>query len=318
MRCPGCQHENRPQATFCEACGTPLGANANGPPGPSYAEITNALSEALERETATSEILRVIASSPTDLQPVMDTVLQNAARVCDATDSHLCLFEGDSLRIVANHGERQSLSVAVGTLISSTPVSVAGRAICERRTIHIEDLEALPETEYPETRARIRRAQARSRTNLVVPLLREGAPLGAIVIRREVAQPFSATQVALLETFAAQAVIAIENVRLFTELQKKRALAEAHANVTEALQQQTATADILKVISSSPPNVQPVFEAIAESAARLTHALFGGTFLVADGMLSLAATHTPDDVADAFRRSYPIPLDANTLAPSRP
>ncbi len=245
------------------------------------------LTEALEQQTATAEILRVISSSPTNLQPVMDTVSANAARVCGATDSHICLLEGEGLRIVALHGEHRGRGVAVGTTISATPASVAGRAVCERRTIHIDDLDALPETEYPETRARVRRDQWPSATILVVPLLREAAPLGAIVIRREVVEPFSARQIALLETFANQAVIAIENVRLFTELEAR------NRELTEALEQQTATAEILRVISSSPTDLQPVFDAIAESAARVRGAIDSLIFRLDGDVLRLVARQGP-------------------------
>ena len=260
------------------------------------------LTESLEQQTATAEILRVISSSPTDLQPVMDTVAENAARVCGATDSHICLLEGDGLRIVANHGEHSPLSVAVGTRISATPASVAGRAVCERRTIHIDDFEALPESAYPETRERVRRGRSRAATTLVVPLLREGAPLGAIVIRRDVVQPFSARQIALLETFAAQAVIAIENVRLFTELEAR------NRQLTEALEQQTATAEILRVISRSQTDVQPVFDAIVRSAARLCDGVFSGLFRFDGELIHHVSGYNYTPEALEFTRShYPTP-----------
>ena len=274
------------------------------------------LTEALEQQTATAEILRVISSSPTDLQPVMDTVAENAARVCGATDSLIFRLDGDVLRWWPGTGHCRA-ALRVGDTIAATRDTVAGRAVRERRTIHVEDLQALPGdgvSGNAGTRARERSCAVGTGRCWRRRFCARAMPLGAIVIRRAEVQPFSARQIALLETFAHQAVIAIENVRLFTELQEKnRALAEAHAHVTEALEQQTATADILKVISGSPTAVQPVFEAIAESAARLTNALFGGTFLVSDGMLHLAAIHTPGDV-DAFKRLYPITLDSNSLA----
>jgi GAF domain-containing protein len=261
------------------------------------------LTEALEQQTATAEILRVISSSPTALQPVLDAVAESAARVCGATDSHICLLEGDGLRIAATHGEHWSPSVAVGTLITATPASVAGRAVCERRTLHIDDLDALPETEYSETRARIRRAHSRAGTTLVVPLLREGAPLGAIVIRREVVQPFSVRQIALLETFADQAVIAIENVRLFTELEAR------NRELTEALEQQTATSEILRVISRSQTDVQPVFDAIVRSAARLCDGVFGGLYRFDGELIHLVAAHNlSPDALEAARQIFPAPL----------
>jgi hypothetical protein len=104
MQCPRCQHENRPQAKFCEECGIPLTANPSGPPAPSYAEITSALSEALEQQTATAEILRVISSAPADVQPVLDAVAKNAGRLCETDNVLVYLVEGPVMRLVAGHG----------------------------------------------------------------------------------------------------------------------------------------------------------------------------------------------------------------------
>jgi two-component system, NtrC family, sensor kinase len=223
--------------------------------------LFNETKEALEQQTATSEILRVISQSPTDLQPVMDAVADNAARICGASDAHIRRIEGDTLRLVARFG-----SIPIG-LPDVYPISreyPAGRAVIERRTIHIDDILPLIETEYPALRGTTRR------TFLATPLMREGVPIGVILIRRTTVQPFTDKQISLLKTFADQAVIAIENVRLFTELQEKnRALTEAHGQVTETLEQQTATSEILRVISSSPTDVEPVFETIARSTVHL-------------------------------------------------
>jgi two-component system NtrC family sensor kinase len=180
-----------------------------------HAQVT----ESLEQQTATSEILRVISSSPTHLQPVMNVVAESAARVCGAIDSSIFRLDGDALRLVALHGALPS-PLDVGETISVTRDTVSGRAVSERRTIHVEDMWALPETEF-QGRARWRQRPHAARTFLAAPLLREGVPLGAILIRRREAQPFSARQIELLETFAHQAVIAIENVRLFTELRRR-------------------------------------------------------------------------------------------------
>jgi GAF domain-containing protein len=297
VRCPRCEHENRPQATFCEACSTPLSANPNGPPAPSYAEITSALSEALEQQTATAEILRVIASSPTDLRPVMEAVAENAARVCGATDSSIYRREGEHLRLVARHGSLHR-PLAIGDTFPVTRDRVGGRAVCDRRTIHVEDIMAA-EAEFPETLSRTRQAGSLTRTMVVTPLLREGTPLGVIYISRgpEV-RPFSAKQIALLETFANQAVIAIENVRLFQELRERT------AELTRSVEQLTALGDVSRAVSSTL-DLDAVLDTIVTRANQLA-----GT----DG----CTIFEYDEAAEAFRlraSRYADPREAAVLDP---
>ena len=276
--------------------------------------LFNETKEALEQQTATAEILRVISGSPTDLQPVMDVVAESAARFCGATDVAVLRLEGESLRLVAAHGPHPS-NLPIGGTIAASPGAVVGRAVCDRRTIHIEDLLALPE-EFPETVARTRRTNAPTRTVLATPLLREGIPIGVIGMRRVEIRPFTDKQIELAKTFADQAVIAIENVRLFAELQEKnRALTEAHAQVTEALEQQTATSEILGVISRSPTDIQPVFDAIVRSAVKLCNGLFGAVFQFDGERLHLIAHHNLTAPAlDAFRRVFPRRPDRSTFS----
>jgi len=222
------------------------------------AEVT----EALEQQTATAEILRVISSSPTDVQPVFDAVVQSAARICDATNASLHRVEGDVMRHVANYGSVTTLKL--GETRPITRGSLTGRAITERETVHVNDSLAVAETEFPDSRLAIERQGIR--TSLSVPLLRGETVLGAIVVRRAEVRPFSDKQINLLKTFADQAVIAIENVRLFKELEAR------NKDLSESLEQQTATSEILRIISGSPTDTQPVFDAIVESGVRL----FGG------------------------------------------
>ena len=215
------------------------------------------LTEALEQQTATSEILRVISSSPTDLQPVLDAVAASAARLCDANDATIFRVDGDAFRTAAHYG-----SIPVTSVEERVPIVrdiVTGRAILDRCVLHIA-MSSRSRTPSSPGQKPIA-ARFGYRTFLAVPMLREGTAIGAIAIRRTEVRPFTESQIALLKTFADQAVIAIENTRLFTELQ-------------ERLEQQTATSEILRVISQSQRDVQPVFEAIAANARKLCQATF--------------------------------------------
>ena len=179
------------------------------------------LTEALEQQTATSEILGVIASSPTNIQPVLDALTERAARLCDADDAQLFLTSGDVLQRVAGYGSIPFVTT-IPAISRKTP---GGRAVIDRTTVHVEDLAAQMETEFPDSKAR--QPTSGARTVLATPLLREGSPIGVINIRRTQVRPFSDKQIALLKTFADQAVIAIENVRLFQEIQDKNDQLEA-------------------------------------------------------------------------------------------
>src|SRR5262245_1733218 len=254
---------------------------------------TDDLGESLEQQTATSEVLRVISGSPTDIQPVLDAVGENAARLCEANNAVIFRLEGNLLRQAASYGHIPTTSHPVDGL----PVSrdtVTGRAVFDRRTIHVRDL-SNEDREYPEGS---RHAKVDGhRTTLATPLLREGVPVGAILIRRMEVRPFSPKQIELITTFADQAAIAIENVRLFNELRQRT------DDLSESLEQQTATSEVLKVISSSPSELKPVFEAILENATRICEAKFGNLFLYADNSFRIAAQkNAPPAYAERWRQ----------------
>ncbi len=231
-------------------------------------ERTRELSEALEQQTATSDILRVISSSPTDVQPVLDAVAERAARLCEARDGIILLAEGDVLRAVAHCGP-------IPALAGTVPIdrgSVSGRAYIDRNTVHVHDLSQAED--LPEGRALALRSG--HRTTLATPLLREGQAIGAILIRRSEVRPFSEKHIGLLQTFADQAVIAIENVRLFNELQERtraltrsveelKALGPGQAALGRALMAREAV-QVPDIRDEPPDSVRDVLERAGFSA----------------------------------------------------
>ena len=274
--------------------------------GTSPRELEARLVEAQEQIAATGAILRVIADSPAAVEPVLAAVLASAGRLCGGDDVGILRVVGDELWWAAGRGPWIS-SVPEDLRIPLTRGSVATRAVVDRASVHVLDFLAEPDAEYPVGRELARRFGHRAM--LAVPLLREGVAIGVICAFRLEPRAFAPQQIALLETFAAQAAIAIENVRLFNELgQKNAALTAAHAQVTETLEQQTATAEILRVISSSPTDVQPVFDAIAASAASLCEAETAGLFRFDGELIHFVAQHgrTPEEI-DAARRAFPQP-----------
>jgi signal transduction histidine kinase/HAMP domain-containing protein len=271
---------------------------------------TRELSESLEQQTATSEILRVISSSPGDLTPVFESIAQSAARLCDAAFGGVIRVE-DGLLIpaAASYEDEGQLEF----LRKSFPLPVErggaiGVAIAERRVAHVHDflVEHGEDDDYLFTAGQ---PIFGYRTILVVPMLRDEAAIGGIVLWRTEPRPFTDKQIEFVRTFADQAVIAIENVRLFTELEAK------NAAVTEALEQQTATSEILRVISGATLDAQPVFEAIVQNAATLCDGFLCVVYRLEDDRVHVVAHNnfTPEMQA-VLGRVFPAPIDAEIAA----
>jgi signal transduction histidine kinase len=261
-------------------------------------ERTRELSEALEQQTATAEILRVISSSPTDLQPVLEAVANNAARVCEATDAVVRRVAGDVLEVAANYGPIPALAVA----LPISRESVAGRAVIERRPIHVPDIAAALE-EYPCSRAL--QEHGGHRTIVAVPMLREGVPIGVIVIRRLEVSPFSAKQIALLQTFADQAVIAIENVRLFQELQART------QDLSQSLEETGALSEVIRAVSSSL-DLREVLDTVARRAVTLAGADGCGIFEYSLDRGAFAAV-VSQGISQRFLAAVPIGMNQGTI-----
>jgi signal transduction histidine kinase len=253
---------------------------------------------ALERETATGDVLKVISRSAFDLQPVLDTVIETAARLCGAEHGHVYRCDGELLRFAAGHSTRsEMLDYVRDHPITIGPGSISGTAAMRRAPVHWHDVLAQPDYQRGEAQR-----LGGYRTVLAVPMLRGDDLKGVIVMWKTRVEPFTDKQVDLVATFADQAVIAIENVRLFNEVEAR------NRDLTEALEQQTATSDILRVISRSRTDAQPVFDIIAANALKLCHAKFSTCCRVDGDLIHLAALHhlNPEGVA-AFHDVYPCP-----------
>ena len=249
--------------------------------------LEETLAEALERQTATAEILRVIASSPGDVQPVFDAIVASAARLCDAEFSAVTKFEDGLLHLVAMNNMSPEEAAAYRSIFPRAPGRnfAIGRAFVDARPAHIRDVSKDPD--YDPYTLQVLQQAAPYRTYLGIPILRDGVPIGAIGCGRRKVKPFTPAQIELVKTFADQAVIAIENVRLFSELQAR------NADLTEALEQQTATSEILRAISQSPTDLQPVMVAIAANAAGLCDAYDAQIFRVEGDSLRHVGSHGP-------------------------
>jgi GAF domain-containing protein len=273
------------------------------------------LTTALDTQTATSDILRVISRSQTDVQPVFDAIVASAVRLLRGYASTMTRLAGDLIELVAFMSTDPAGDDAIR---ASYPRALdSGGAIAEAlRTgipVNVADVEAAPR------RSSTLRATARVRgyrSAVGVPLLRHGSAVGTMSVGRVEPGGFTDDEIALLQTFADQAVIAIENVRLFTELQQKNeALTQAHAHVTEALEQQTATAEILRVISQSPTDVQPVFETIVTSAVRLCGGRYGALYRFDGTFLHIGALfNATPELREQQARRFPTAPNSETLA----
>ncbi len=269
----------------------------------SYADLeqkvearTSELSESLEQQTATAEILRVISQSPTDVQPVLDVVVTAARKFCGADDATIVLRHGGNAVIGAHQGPLPPYQAVQRPLIRSTAM---GRAILDSKTVHVPDIDDVDPVEWREGQALAR--ELGHHAILAAPMLREGEAIGAIVLRKAEKGAYASRQVELLESFAAQAVIAIENVRLFTELR-------------ESLEYQTAISDVLKVMSRSTFDLEPVLLTVIETAASLCRAQMGGVFqLQPDGAFHWKAGYALDPRYQEHEKATPLRPGRDTL-----
>src|SRR3974390_2164751 len=266
---------------------------------------TRELEEALQYQTATSEVLSIIRRSPADAQPVFDAIVQSAVRLCGAIFGVLYLYDGDRVRIAATKNftpAPTSQVLELQQLKRPERTHLAGRAILDCKVIHVHDVLADPE--YSRELA----LAGGWRAVLAVPLLREGKPVGALSVAKAEPVPFSDRQIQLLNTFADQALIAIENVRLFGAEQART------RELSEALEQQTATSEVLKVISSSLNDLKPVFETIGQRAEKLCETEISVVSLVDGNMIRLASINgIAEEGVEALRRTFPLRLDDESV-----
>jgi len=272
------------------------------------ARLFNELRQSLEQQTATSEVLQTISSSPSDVEPVFVAMLEKAVRICDAKFGNIYRWDGKALHLVSSHNTPPAFAEArshsphrPAEPSAEASTSVPGRMATTKSTIHVADLAADPAyvERHPQTVAAVELGGVR--TLLAVPMLKEGELIGAFALSRQEVRPFTDKQIALVTNFARQAVIAIENARLLNELR-------------QSLEQQTAAAEVLQVVSSSPGHLEPVFAAMLGNAARLCDAKFGNIFRWDGEALRLAATHnTPPAFAEARARTPLRPNQANPI-----
>jgi GAF domain-containing protein len=261
---------------------------------------TTDLTEALEQQTATSEVLKVISSSPADLQPVFDTMLANATRLCEATHGHVWTFDGDQMYAVSVRGDAAFVKwLRDHNPVRPIPGSAAERIVRGERVVHVADRRQEPAYRDNKTfRGLVDTSGIRA--SLSVALRKGDTLLGMINVYRQDVRPFTANQIKLVEDFASQAVIAIENARLLNELR-------------QSLEQQTATSQVLQVISSSPGNLKEVFATILENATRICEAKFGALYLNEGDGFRATAMHNAPPAYEEARAGIVHPPPSTTL-----
>jgi two-component system, NtrC family, sensor kinase len=260
------------------------------------ARLLNELRESLQQQTATADVLKIISRSTFDLQTVLQTLVESAARLCEADMAAILRPNGEFFQFAGSYGYTSEYQAYMEKHpIPVDPSTVAGRATLEGRTVHIPDVHADPEYTVTE-RTRV----GGIRTLLGVPLMREKIPIGVIVLQRNTVQPFTDKQVELVSTFADQAVIAIENVRLFDKVQAQK------RELSDSLEQQTATSEVLRVISSSPGTLDPVFDAMLANAVRICEAKFGVLSLWQGDAFHVHALHNVPPAFGEFAQRAPL------------
>jgi GAF domain-containing protein len=260
------------------------------------ARLTRELDEARKQWIATSKVLQVISSSTFDLQAVLDTLAESAARLCEAEAAAIWRPDGATLKLAANFGgSREWIAFAQQNPVTPDRGTISGRVILEGKVVHVRDVQVDPE--FTGVGYYVR---GNYRSGLGVPLKSKGETMGVFVLVRSEVREFTEKQIELVTTFADQAVIAIESVRLFEAEQQRT------ADLTEALEQQTATSEVLQVISSTPGDLEPVFAAMLEKAVRICDAKFGAVYRCEGGALRLVTMHNAPPELAALGRNAPF------------